>query len=344
VTEDRPVAFVLRALGLGDLLTAVPAVRGVRAALPGHRLVLATAAELAPLVALMGSVDAVHPARGVTRLEPLAWVGPAPDVAVNLHGRGPQSHAVLAALRPRRMVAFGCADAGVRGPAWRAEEHEVARWCRLVADILRIPVDPGDLGLRRPELPSVAPGAVVVHPGAAAGARRWPARRFAAVAARLRAAGHRVVLTGSGAETELVADVGAAAGIPRGDTLAGRLSITGLAALVAQASLVVCGDTGVGHLASAYATPSVLLFGPVPPAWWGPPDRPEHWVLWRKSVPGDPHGARPHKALLRITVPEVMEAVTGVLTAAGRTGAAAYDCSVQPGSVSPPTGASTSPV
>ncbi|HZH23077.1 MAG TPA: glycosyltransferase family 9 protein, partial [Geodermatophilus sp.] len=59
---------MLRPLGLGDLLTGVPAIRAVRAAVPGHRLVLATTAALEPLAALVDAVDEVLPAR---ELEPL---------------------------------------------------------------------------------------------------------------------------------------------------------------------------------------------------------------------------------------------------------------------------------
>ncbi|HKT04280.1 MAG TPA: glycosyltransferase family 9 protein, partial [Rugosimonospora sp.] len=51
---------------------------------------------------------------------------------------------------------------------------------------------------------------------------------------------------------------------------------------VAAARLLVSGDTGAGHLATGYGTPSVLLFGPAPPSVWGPPPgHPRHAVLWR---------------------------------------------------------------
>jgi ADP-heptose:LPS heptosyltransferase len=43
-----------------------------------------------------------------------------------------------------------------------------------------------------------------------------------------------------------------------------------LISLLARASLLVAPDTGVGHLATALGTPSVLLFGVTDPARWGP--------------------------------------------------------------------------
>ena len=54
--SDRPTAVLLRPLGLGDLLTGVPAIRAVRAAVPGHRLVLATTAALQPLARLIDAL------------------------------------------------------------------------------------------------------------------------------------------------------------------------------------------------------------------------------------------------------------------------------------------------
>ncbi|CAN5362789.1 glycosyltransferase family 9 protein [soil metagenome] len=300
---------MLRALGLGDLLTVIPALRGIRAALPGHRVVLGTAEQWAPLVELIGGVDAVHPTQG---LAPLQWSGPAPDLAINLHGRGPRSHAALIATGAETVVGFGRAGC----PAWDDDEHEVRRWCRLVEAAVPVRCDPGDLDLAAPPVPSPWPAAVVVHPGAAFGSRQWPAGRFATVARALAGQGQRVVLTGSTEERPLAAGVADRAGLDPSHVLAGRTSILELAALVAQARLVISGDTGVAHVATAYRRPSVLLFGPTPPSLWGPPARPQHLVLWRGHGRGDPFAATVDPALLAIGAEEVL-AATDALLAAG---------------------------
>jgi ADP-heptose:LPS heptosyltransferase len=299
---------VLRPLGLGDLLTGVPAIRAVRAAVPDHRLVLATTAALAPIAGLIDAVDEVLPAR---ELEPLDWTGPSPDLAVDLHGMGPASHVVVAALDPGRLLTFD--SPGYPGPRWYADEHEVHRWCRLVSEGLGVPADPDALDLAVPAEAPPAAGASVVHPGAAFAGRRWPAERFAAVARHLADAGHDVRITGGPAEVELAFRVAREAGLSSDAVLAGRTSTLQLAAVVAAARVVVSGDTGVAHLATAYRRPSVVLFGPVSPHLWGPPRRPQHVVLWHGDGTGDPWGASLDPALARITVAEVTAALDGLL-------------------------------
>ena len=308
VVADPPQVLVLRALGLGDLLTAVPALRGIREALPEHRVVLATPPALAPLAGLVDAVDEVLPASG---LAPLAAASP--DVAVNLHGRGPESHLILKALQPKALVAFGCAQAEHDGLPWDDCEHEVARWCRLVETTLGGATDPDRLDLVPP--PSPCAGVVVVHPGAAFASRRWPRDRFAAVCRALGRQGYPVVVTGSEAEKPLAATVVAAAGLPAQADLSGRLGVSELAGLVASCRLLISGDTGVAHLASAYRRPSVLLFGPVSPSRWGPPQRPQHRVIWYGDGQGDPWGSCTDPALLTITADEVVEAAIDLLTA-----------------------------
>lgn len=304
-----PQALVLRALGLGDLLTAVPALRALRRGLPGRRITLAAPAVLGPLARATGAVDDVLPVDGLER--PLPPTGPV-DVAVNLHGRGPRSHRLLAASAPRRLLAFACPGAGYGGgPAWDPDEHEVSRWCGLVA-AFGFDADPGDLDLPAPATASPAPGAVVVHPGAASPARRWPADRFAAVAAALRDGGVRVVVTGGPGEAGLARRVVRLAGLDETADLSGRTTLPELAALVAAARLVVCGDTGVAHLATAFRTPSTVLFGPTPPARWGPPRRAEHHVLWAGRH-GDPHGRVPFPGLLEISAGQALDAAEKAL-------------------------------
>ena len=304
-----PVAIVLRPLGLGDLLTGVPAIRGIRAAVPDHRLVLATTRALEPLAALIDVVDEVLPA---VELQPLDWAGPPPELAVDLHGKGPASHEVVAALDPGRLLCFG--SPGYPGPIWYPDEHEVRRWCRLVAEGLGVAADPDALDLAVPSVTSPAPaGVALVHPGAAFPGRRWPPERFAAVARHLAAHGLDVRITGGPAEVPLARAVAEGAGLGEDAVLAGRTSTLELAAVVAGAGVVVSGDTGMAHLATAYRRPAVVLFGPVSPALWGPPPRPQHVVLWHGDGTGNPWATELDPALGRITVDEVTTALDGLL-------------------------------
>ncbi|CAM5265341.1 glycosyltransferase family 9 protein [Streptomyces aurantiogriseus] len=311
-----PRLLVLRALGLGDLLAGVPALRGIRRAFPGHEVVLALPPALREAALATGTVDAVLPAEAPRRGVPsLAhWPGPPPDLAIDLHGNGPESRDALAALTPHRLLAF--AQTTPRPPEWRPDEHERERWCRFLA-AHGITADPEDVRLPAPTTASPAPGAVVIHPGAESASRRWPAERYAALTSEVRAAGHRVVVTGGPKEDALVLDVAARAGLPQQDVLCGGLPFGELSALVAGAALVVSGDTGLAHLAVAHATPSVTLFGPVSPALWGPPRSACHLALWKPGPPGDPHGDIPDPQLLRIGADEATAAALSLLRPGG---------------------------
>jgi len=338
------VVLVLRALGLGDALTGVPALRGLRRARPGSLLVLAGPPGPGELLRRRGAVDRVLPVDGVRALDEgavLASVHEHPQVlppgrcvelAVNLHGRGPQSARALRALLDERgretaqVLGHRCPPAGLEdGPEWDPDAPEVERWVRLVsgaggacsaADLaLPPPVDGATGAAGAP--PADLEGAVVLHPGAASASRRWPVERWAAVAGHLLARGSRVVLTGGPAEAVLTAEVARLATVRRPGRqgpvdLAGRCDLEQLAGLLAEARGLVCGDTGVAHLATALRTPSVLLFGPVPPSAWGPAvDHHLHRVLWSAApgYRGDPHGDELDPALAATTVADVLTAL-----------------------------------
>lgn len=328
--------LVLRALGLGDALTGVAALRGVRRAWPDRRLWLAGPVGIGSWLRDLGVVDELVPAAGLDPLVLPPELAGGGHIAVNLHGRGPQSHAVLAATRPSRLVAFA-AEGFPDGPVWRADEHEVDRWCRLVTwaggDCGR-----EDLRLTLPESSAAAPGAsvagdadaapVLLHPGAASGSRRWPADRWSAVAAALASEGRHVIVTGGPDEVDLATRVvtDAQSQLPNGTSAtdriesgAGTLTIPALADLVAHAALLICGDTGVAHLATALGTPSVLLFGPTPPQHWGPAiDEHIHTVLWHgdPTYRGDPHSGELDGALSDVQAEDVLVRTRGARSAA----------------------------
>lgn len=123
---------------------------------------------------------------------------------------------------------------------------EAAR--RRAADILDAhEVDPG--------------GAIVVHPGATAASRRWPAERFGAVANALRrTTGRPVLVTGGPSERELTAQVVAAADAEGVHDLGGALPLDALIATIDAAALLVSNNSGPAHIAAACQTPVVDLY------------------------------------------------------------------------------------
>lgn len=313
----RPCLVVLRALHLGDLLTAVPALRALRRAFSDHHQVLATPATFAPLVRQEDWADEIFDTR---ELAPLGSGLAAPDIAVDLHGRGPGSQPLLLALRPRRLIAFAHPEVPqtAGGPRWLAGEHEVRRWCRLLWES-GVPADPRELSVKPPPgpVPECAREATIIHPGASSAARRWPIERYAAIARAELRSGRRVVVTGSAAERSLADRLTTLAGLGRAHNFAGRTDLLAFVRLVAAAGRVVCGDTGVAHLATALGTPSVVLFGPVPPSEWGPPtDDSRHVALWAGRR-GDPHADVVDAGLLQIGVRDVQDALATLTDRAG---------------------------
>lgn len=163
---------------------------------------------------------------------------------------------------------------------------------------------------------------VVVHPGADAPARAWPAENAAALVDLLSAAGLRVVVTGGPDERALTARVAGS----RGVDLGGRTSLPGLVDVLAGASVVVAGNTGPAHLAAAVRTPVVSLFSPVVPAGvWKPRGAPLA-LLGDQQAPCAGSRARicplpGHPCLAGVRPEQAFEAVQELLTA--ETGAVA---------------------
>jgi ADP-heptose:LPS heptosyltransferase len=99
----------------------------------------------------------------------------------------------------------------------------------------------------------LAPGASPTHPE-----KRWPAPRYAELAARLQAMGVTPVVVGGAQEIPLSETIARTA--PSSVSLAGRTTLVDLAALGAGAAVVVGNDTGPTHLIAFSGAPAVVLF------------------------------------------------------------------------------------
>ncbi|MCA4135179.1 glycosyltransferase family 9 protein [Arthrobacter sp. M4] len=343
--------LVARLDSMGDVLLAGPAVRAVAHGLgPDGRqrndVVLLCGPEGAAAAEMLPGVTEVH-------TWPCPWiVNPAPAVDSSLTDglinfvrssrieeaviltsfhQSPLPLALLLRLAGVRRITGASTDyAGslldVRlrpGEDFPEDQPEVARALGIArAAGFALPEgDDGKLRLRGvPEPTGVVADAVgkgsyvVVHPGATAPARAWPALHHAAIVELLEAAGHRVVITGSASETSLTATVAG----PSGHDLGGRTDLPTLAAVLAGAGVVITGNTGPAHLAAAVGTPVVCLFAPVVPAIrWAPYGVPlellgDQEALCRNTrardcpVPG-------HPCLSTVTPEQVLEAVERLL-------------------------------
>jgi heptosyltransferase-2 len=128
-----------------------------------------------------------------------------------------------------------------------------------------------------------AQGYHVFAPGAEFGpAKRWPASHFASLAAQLSLP---VVLLGSAKESALCADIAAQAqslGSSAVIDLSGRTSLDQALALIAAARAMVSNDSGLMHVAAAFATPQVAVFGSSSPL-HTPPLSAKAQVIWLKN-------------------------------------------------------------
>jgi ADP-heptose:LPS heptosyltransferase len=320
----------------GDVLLAGPAIRAVAAGAKSVTLLCGPrgldAAQLLP------GVDQVISFRA-------PWIDPEPEpvdattiraLADDLGGRRIDQAIILTSFHQSALpLALILRMAGVPTIAAISEDypgslldirhrvmdeiHEVERNLSLVATLgYRLPAgDDGRLRVKRPPVSQAEIPYIVVHPGASAPARTWPASHHAALVRALTSRGQRVVVTGGPAEARLTAEV---AGDDRRVTdLGGRIGFAQLADVLGAAEVVVVGNTGPAHLAAAVGTPVVSLFAPVVPA-----------IRWRPwCVPhlllGDQHagcaGSRArncptpgHPCLSDVSVEEVLVAIDHLMS------------------------------
>ncbi|ASC66437.1 LPS biosynthesis glycosyltransferase [Achromobacter denitrificans] len=334
----RPPATiaVFRALQLGDLLCAVPALRALRRAFPRAHVALVGLAEAGEFRdRFAGYLDELIVFPGIAEFpEQAARPEELPDffrrmrlrrfdVALQMHGSGDRSNPIVEQFGAGRRGCFvpeaEAAIPGLRMP-WPARMPEPRRYLALLR---HLGLDAGDESLEFPcteadrrdaqrllKEHGLDPGRLVLmHVGARLPSRRWPLERYAEVADALSRQGWQVALTGTGAERPMTAELRRRSAFPLVD-LCGETTLGSLAALVRCARLLVCNDTGISHVAAAMGAPSVVVACGSDTERWAPLDRRRHAVL-HAELPCRPCAFDTcpigHPCATAVTVPQVLD-------------------------------------
>ncbi len=253
---------VIRLRSLGDCVLTTPAISLLKTHRPDLSIAVVVEDRFAAVYEGNPDVDKIlSPATS----EIAAW---RPRLALNLHG-GSRSAVLTVASRASLRAGWAhftwSAAYNVRIP--RAQEilgvERVVHSAEHVASAMFY------LGVPQVEIPraklfvdAAAPRApyVVIHAFASAPEKAWPAKRFVAIAERLRADGlEPVFLCGPGD------DATAFAGF---ETSRGQLRSA--KALLRDAALFVGNDSGPAHMAAAFGVPVVVLYGPSDSVVWAP--------------------------------------------------------------------------
>lgn len=283
--DDVRKIAVVRANGIGDYCFALPALAALRAAYPDAEIVLLGKRWHYELLHdRPGPIDRVIviPPYGGVSAEPgaaedremLARFFDAMqaerfDLALQLHGGGRYSNPFTRKLGARVTAGLRTPDAARldRNIPYIYFQPEILRYLEVVALVGAAPTtfEPA-LALTAADIAeadaldlSPASPYVVLHPGATDPRRHWPPEHFAAVGRSLARAGARVAVIGSGDERALTREVTERISTPAMD-LCDRLTLGGLAALLARSRVVVSNDSGPLHLAAAVGAATVGIY------------------------------------------------------------------------------------
>jgi ADP-heptose:LPS heptosyltransferase len=339
---------IFRALQLGDLMQAVPALRAIRASFPNAEITLIGLPwarsfvqrfhryldRFVEFVGFPGITEVEfipeRTARFIKEQQAYRY-----DLVVQMHGSGQTSNSFTLALQAKNTVGYYEGKQPQRltlGAPYPRDQHEIYRnlgLARLLAypncDLtfnpdLEFPLSNKDRAEAKAllrNLPRADRPWIGLHAGARPPARRWPAEYFASLAdACAEQFNAQIILTGSLDEQNIVRSV-----IEHMETqplnLASKTSLGGLAALISELDLIVSNDTGPAHLAAAVDTPSITIFGPADHRRWAPLDQLRHPIV-RHPVKCSPCGywqcPIDHPCLRKISPAMILQVAESLLT------------------------------
>jgi ADP-heptose:LPS heptosyltransferase len=305
---------IFRALQLGDLLQAIPALRAIRAGFPQAEITLIGLPWAKSFTQRFhryidrfvefGGFPGISEVEVIpTRIASFIQEQQAYnyDLAIQMHGSGRTSNSFILALGAKVTAGYYTGQSPER-PALSApypdDQPEIYRNLGLAQLVGCQDCDPGleyplndqdryEAAALLNRLPRMERPWIALHAGARPSSRRWPTQYFAAIADNLALKYNaQIILTGSADEKVIVQAVETQMKF-RPLNLAGKTSLGGLAALIGELDLFVSNDTGPAHIANALDTPSITIFGPADHRRWAPLGKIRHPIV-RRSVECSP--------------------------------------------------------
>jgi ADP-heptose:LPS heptosyltransferase len=323
--------LIIRPGGIGDAVHLIPAINAIKAAYPDAVIDILAEKRNSAIFGLSTHVRHVfHYHRSAELFQVLRTIY---DVVIDTEQWHRLSAVVARMTRAPLLIGYGTNERArlfTHPMPYFQDDYEIESFFRLLEPLGIEPRKVCRPFLSVPDEATERGGAllgeikgrvfVTVFPGASIPERQWGADKFGKVAEMLAALGVAVVVVGSGddqGQGEVI--VAGTAGL----NLAGRTSLSETAAVIQKSALLLSGDSGVLHIAVGLGVPTVSLFGPGRAGKWAP--RGERHMVINKGLPCSPcttFGTTPPCPILGqcmsdITVDEVFNAVTVLLTAAG---------------------------
>jgi len=330
--------LLLQLKRIGDLILTTPAVAALRDSFPDAQLTIVVSSECADLLPAISNVDHTLMARRNARDLPLFFsvAGRRFDYCIDFTRNDRSAFLALLSGAQRRVVSYRVREQsklrgraytdfarvrmrdthtidynlallgplGARTAASRAPHLQLPQMAYEKADALR-----RDWKITRPY--------VILHPGSARREKLWEPEQWAEVIDHFcRSNGIDLVLT-SGPSPAEQANIAAIKNNVQQQIidLSGKTDLLTLAALIAQARLLVTVDSAPMHLAAATRTPQVVLFGPTNPFHWRPRESPALILQGKSAAPVTAFvPAQPRFAMSQISTEAVISAMGSLLS------------------------------
>lgn len=330
--------LILQLRRLGDLILTSPALASIRVDLPTAKIVLAIEPDCEPLLPLLpGSPETIVIHRGLRDLK--AWLQLRRgcfDWTIDLTRSDRSAWLTWLAASPNRVVSSRLKrKSKLRARLYNSfvdcamkDMHTIDYYQQLLQP-LGITASSGEISLQLPESARAAAAAIIAgqiggrqfalfHPGSARQEKFWEPDRWAEVIhfATRQLDLHPVLSGGKGArEQSHLAAIRQRLQVPVTD-LSGEVDLLTVAALLEQARALVSVDSVPVHLASAFKTPQVVLFGPTNPFHWRPRNSPAAVLFGNSTKPVTTFDRdEPRRPMNQISTTAVIDAIRSMLSA-----------------------------